>query len=249
MKKRQKRNGRASAAEPLGGAPVVSVLPLCFFCILSLMPRIILRRRLCRSALLSPMPVTCLLSNILILFSCIISPSCLFRIFIIALYHKRYVYSSTLICLGHFLYRVFVNLPHIATIVPATKIVIEEQFSLFYAYAAHDVLIHDVREEVLRKIARIHQLFTRLFQILEQIFYRVCHAGAILELLKIIPSELLSEIGRFQRRLHTLIGSAETLHLGKLAGDLPRYLEYSVKVQPIRFGRAFPHSYISPAFP
>ena len=68
--------------------------------------------------------------------------------------------------LAHLLYDVFTDLAHKHALVPAEKIVKEEQLLIFQTAGADDILVHYVRDEELRQSFGIDDLLARFFDVL-----------------------------------------------------------------------------------
>ena len=126
----------------------------------------------------------------------------------------------------------------------------KNEFLLFLAHRAGNVLFHDVRDEELRKTAGIDDLLSGLFNVLHEIGERVADAVLVRDLLKVVPPEAFQEKGVLHRDLPFMRCETVTVDLLHLSGERSLGdMKDAMEVQPFLFGRALPHADILPALP
>ena len=141
-------------------------------------------------------------------------------------------------------------LAHILTLVPAGEIVKEQQLFILQSDRRYNVVVHHVRNEVLRQAFTVYDFLSRLFEVFHKIGNRPSKHGIIFYLLKIRTPESFVEIGILHRDLSAATFEAVIAFFNQQ----PRHrslgdIEQPVKMQTLFFGRTFPYVHILPAFP
>ena len=77
-----------------------------------------------------------------------LSPFTVARFFIYVLFGAR---LRLLICFRHLVYHFFAYFAYKATFIPAVEVVEKKKFSIFLAYGAGNILVHNVGYEILRQ--------------------------------------------------------------------------------------------------
>lgn len=110
--------------------------------------------------------------------------------------HKSRCYTrfQDLTALAHLRYHLFTHLTNKTALVPATKIVVKQQLLIFRTVAADNILVHNVRNEILRQSFGVNYFFTRFLQVFDEIRYGAAEFAFIVQRLEIAPPEALVKI-------------------------------------------------------
>ena len=108
------------------------------------------------------------------------------------------------------------DLPHIFAVHPTSEIIRKDEFSVFKSIRAYDIIVNDVRHEVLIQTSGVDEFFSRLLYVFCQIFYRMRQVVG-LHRLKVIASEFLSENVILQSDPHLLCSRIIIAHLDIIA--------------------------------
>ena len=155
-----------------------------------------------------------------------------------------------LICFRHLGNYLFTNLPHVFTLNPTPKIIMQYKLFIFLPHGAGNIILHNIRDKELRQSARINNFLSRLFNVLHEIGKRITNSFAVYDFIKIIPAEAFQK----ERILHSNLSfpcrKTETLYLFHFPVQRSlRNKKDSMKVQPLLFGRSLPDTDILPALP
>ena len=165
--------------------------------------------------------------------------------------HKSRCYTrfQDLTALAHLRYHLFTHLTNKTALVPATKIVVKQQLLIFRTVAADNILVHNVRNEILRQSFGVNYFFTRFLQVFDEIRYGAAEFAFIVQRLEIAPPEALVKICVLVRCLPPVRLETVILLLYNRAGHRSvRNLKQAVKVETLLFGTSLPYADIFPIF-